>query len=150
MKLGWIAAGGPEGIVDESLERLELVADTYLTVGGPVMRALPALLAAGDTIRQGIADRLEINRRALRRRVGETGSCRVLPDDGGWYSVMQIPAIVEEEELTLALLREDGVLVHPGYFFDFPKEAYLILGLLPGPETFDEGIRRILARVDRP
>src|SRR5262249_29827371 len=104
----------------------------------------------GRTIRDGIARRLDANRRALWRRVRDAKSCRALADDGGWYAVVQVPAVAGEEDLVLSLLAEDDVLVHPGYFFDFPREAYLVVSLLPPPGAFDEGVRRILARVDRP
>ncbi len=74
-------------------------------------------------------------------------ACRLLDADGGWSAVLQVPAVVPEEELILTLLDQDGVLVHPGYFFDFPREAYLVLSLLPVSGDFDEGLRRILRRV---
>jgi alanine-synthesizing transaminase len=149
MKLGWIAAGGPAAIVSEALERLELIADTYLSVGTPVMLAAARLLEIGTEIRTAIARRIEENLATLRRRTGEGGACRILRRDGGWYAVLQVPAIVPEAELVLALLSEDDVLVHPGYFFDFPREAFLVLSLLPRPGDFDEALALILDRVDR-
>ena len=150
MKLGWIVADGPDDVVSEALERLELVADTYLSVGTPVMRAAARLFEIGAEIRSALTRRLEENLRVLSGRTdaGSSG-CRVLQRDGGWYAVLQVPAVVPEEDLVLSLLAEDGVLVHPGYFFDFPREAYLVLSLLPRPDRFDEALRRILARVDR-
>jgi hypothetical protein len=149
MKLGWIVADGPGGAVGEALERLDLIADTYLSVGTPVMRAAGRLLEIGAGIQSAIRRRLEGNARILRDRTPAGCSCRVLSRDGGWYAVLQVPAVVPEEDLVLALLSEDDVLVHPGYFFDFSREAYLVLSLLPEPATFDEALRLILARVDR-
>ena len=149
MKLAWIATGGPEAIVTEALERLELIADTYLSVGTPVMLAAGRLLEIGVEIRAAIALRIEENLSTLRRRAGEDGACRILRRDGGWYAVLQVPAVAPEEELVLALLKEDDVLVHPGYFFDFPREAFLVLSLLPEPREFDEALRLILARAER-
>ncbi len=147
MKLGWIVAEGPGGAVAEALDRLELIADTYLSVGTPVQRAAPRLLEIGKVIRRSIIERLLQNRRAIAARIRPGSSCRLLEADGGWYAVLQVPAILSEEELILRLLAEDETLVHPGYFFDFPREAYLILSLLPEPGIVREGVERILARV---
>jgi aspartate/methionine/tyrosine aminotransferase len=149
MKLGWIVADGPGTLVAEALERLDLIADTYLSVGTPVMRAAGRLLEIGAQIRTVIRRRLAENLQALRGRLDPGSACRLLRCDGGWYAVLQVPALVPEEDLVLTLLSEDDVLVHPGYFFDFPGEAFLVLSLLPPPADFDEAIRRILARVDR-
>ena len=149
MKLGWIVVDGPETLVGEALERLELIADTYLTVGTPVQRAAGRLLEIGEAIRALIQARLRVNLEALRGAVAGVPSCRILRRDGGWYAVLQVPAVVPEEERVLALLAEDDVLVHPGFFFDFPREAYLVLSLLPDPGAFREAVRRILARVER-
>jgi aspartate/methionine/tyrosine aminotransferase len=149
MKLGWIVVDGPDGLAGEALERLDLIGDTYLSVGTPVQRAAARLLEIGEPIRAAIQQRLEENLAALRQAVGAASPCRVLRRDGGWYAVMQVPAVAPEEELILALLAEDDVLVHPGYFFDFPREAYLVLSLLPDPGNFREALCRILARVER-
>ncbi|MBI1951478.1 MAG: pyridoxal phosphate-dependent aminotransferase [Acidobacteria bacterium] len=149
MKLGWIVVDGPDGPAGEALERLDLIADTYLSVGTPVQRAAARLLQIGGPIRAAIRERLADNLGALRKAVGPASSCRVQRRDGGWYAVVQVPAVVTEEDRILALLAEDDVLVHPGYFFDFPREAYLVLSLLPDPATFREAVRRILARVER-
>ena len=147
LKLGWIVVDGPEAAVGEALDRLDLIADTYLSVGTPVQRAAARLLEIGDSIRALIQARLRQNLEALRGTVAKVPSCRLLRRDGGWYAVIQIPAVVPEEERVVSLLAEDDVLVHPGFFFDFPKEAYLVLSLLPEPEAFREAIRRLLARV---
>jgi hypothetical protein len=146
MKLGWIVVAGPDRAAAEALERLELVADTYLSVGTPVQRAAARLLQIGDGMRESIRARIAANLAHLAGAAGAHPSCRLLAADGGWSAVLQIPAVVPEEELVLRLLSEDGVLVHPGYFFDFPREACLVLSLLPPPEIFREGVRRILAR----
>jgi hypothetical protein len=148
MKLGWIVVDGPDATVGEALERLDLIADTYLSVGTPVQRAAARLLQIGESIRALIQARLRLNLGALRAAVAAVPSCRLLGRDGGWYAVVQIPAVVPEEERVVALLAEDDLLVHPGFFFDFPREAYLVLSLLPEPEAFREAVRRILARVE--
>ncbi len=146
MKLGWIVVGGPDPAAREALARLELIADTYLSVGTPVQRAAARLLEIGEGIQVVIRERVVRNRAALRAATASVSSCRVLESDGGWSAVLHVPAVVPEEDLVLALLARDDVLVHPGYFFDFPREAYLVLSLLPPPDVFDEGVRRLLAR----
>ncbi len=147
MKLGWIVVGGPEGPAGEAIERLEFIADCYLSVGTPVQSAAARLLEIGETIRSAILERITANRAAMARALTADSPCRLLPADGGWYGVFQIPAIVPEEDLVLRLLERDGVVVHPGYFFDFAREAFLIVSLLPPPTRFGEGIERILAAV---
>ncbi len=147
MKLGWIVVGGPDALAGEALQRLEFLADSYLSVGTPVQHAAGRLLAIGGEIRAQIQGRTRENRRRLARALSADSPCRLLDADGGWSAVLQVPAVVPEEELILNLLDQDGVLVHPGYFFDFPREAYLVLSLLPVSGDFDEGLRRILRRV---
>jgi aspartate/methionine/tyrosine aminotransferase len=144
MKLGWIVVDGPPRMAGEALERIELIADTYLSVGTAVQIAAPRLIELGDRIRATIRSRLEENAALLAASVVAGSPCRVLEADGGWYAVLQVPALRPEEELVLALLAETDVLVHPGYFFDFPREAYLVLSLLPRPATFRDGLQRLL------
>ena len=146
MKLGWIVVDGPDDLAREALERLDLVADTFLSVGTPVQLAAARLLDLGRGIRESIRHRVRQNLGALLETASGSPAVRVLPRDGGWYAVLQVPAVRPEEELVLALLEQDDVLVHPGYFFDFPREAFLILSLLPAPGEFSEALRRILAR----
>jgi hypothetical protein len=146
LKLGWIAVAGPPGTAAAAVERLELVADTYLSVATPVQRAAARLLDLGEGVRASIRARLAGNRETLRRLAGPGSACRVLESDGGWYAVLRVPAVRPEEELVLELLERDGVLVHPGYFFDFSAEAFLILSLLPPPAEFDAALARVLRR----
>jgi len=148
VKLGWLAAGGPEALVAGALARLEIVADTYLSVSTPVQHAAAMLIGAGRGRRALVQARVEENLVALRRLAAAHRACRVLPVEGGWAAVVQVPATRTEEELVLALLEEDRVLVHPGYFFDFPREAFLVVSLLPPPPAFAEGVARVLARAD--
>ncbi|HYV86066.1 MAG TPA: pyridoxal phosphate-dependent aminotransferase [Patescibacteria group bacterium] len=147
MKLGWILIDGPEDRRSEALARLEFIADSYLSAGTPVQLAAGRLLALGDGIASLIRERVAANRGLLVAAFPEASGCRVLPSDGGWYAVLQVPAIRSEEELVLDLLASADVLVHPGYFFDFPREAFLILSLLPEPGRFGEALRRIRARL---
>ncbi|MCI0407415.1 MAG: pyridoxal phosphate-dependent aminotransferase, partial [Acidobacteria bacterium] len=136
----------PESKKEEAKERLELIADTFLSVNAPVQHAAQDLLRAAEGIRRQILRRIEENLQSIRSAVGVTSPFRLLRCEGGWTAVLRVPAIMTEEEWVLSLLAEDGVLAHPGYFFDFPAPTYLILSLLPAPETFREGVSRILAR----
>ena len=146
IKLAWIAVSGPAALVDEALSRLELIADTYLSVSTPVQVAIPALLETGAAIRAQILERVRENHSHLRDRVRSFASLEMLHADGGWSAVVRVPARMAEEDLVVKLIEEDGVSVHPGFFFDFPNEAYLVISLLPEPAVFAEGVRRILER----
>jgi hypothetical protein len=146
LKLGWIGIGGPDALVSAARSRLELICDTYLSVSTPVQQAAAALIAAGRGIRTQILDRLRSNHRDLESQVAAHPACTLLPVSGGWSAVIQVPATRSEEVLVLSLLEEDHVLVHPGYFFDFPREAFVIVSLLPEAVDFHEGVRRVLAR----
>jgi hypothetical protein len=147
VKLGWIAVGGPAPLVTAALERLELVCDTYLAVSTPAQLAAPALLERGAAVRSQISTRIRANYRTLQRASGAVPSCRALRSDGGWYAVLQVPSLESEEDLVLRLLGE-GVLAHPGYFFDFPRASFLVVSLLPAEATFADGISRILRHFD--
>lgn len=145
LKLGWIALDGPADTVAEALDRLELIADTYLSVSTPVQVAAPRLLADGASIRAAILARIRANDAEL-RRLAAASAVTVLPTEGGWSAVLRVPATRPEEEIVLELLTRD-VAVHPGYFFDFPHEAYLVISLLPEPGVFARGVERILEHV---
>lgn len=148
VKLGWIAVGGPDALVAEALARLELMCDTYLAVSTPVQRAAAELLARGAAVRGQIADRVVVNYQRLQLAAAAVPSCRVLRADGGWYAVLQVPSLEPEEELAIRVLTTDGVLIHPGYFFDFPHESFLVVSLLPEPVAFDDGVARVLRYFD--
>jgi len=147
LKLGWIHTGGPEPLRSQAQDRLEIIADTFLSVSTPVQLAAPRLLGRQPVLCAGIYERIRRNRDALFRAVRGT-ALDVLPIEGGWYAVVRLPRILSEEEWTLTLLREDNLLCHPGYFFDFVEEAYIVLSLLTPPSELDLGVRRLLARTD--
>jgi aspartate/methionine/tyrosine aminotransferase len=147
LKLGWMAVTGPPALAREALARLEIVADTYLSVATPVQRALPRLLARRPALHAAIAERVRLNLDALRRAM-DGSAASLLPPEGGWSAVLRVPATLPEDERVTRLL-DDGVLVHPGFFFDLPSDGYLVLSLLPGPEVFADGVRRLRAHVDR-
>ncbi len=144
IKLAWIIAAGPAAIVRDALSRLELAADTYLSVSTPVQVAARELLERGAVVREQIRVRVTSNYRYLVGAAVADSGCAVLHADGGWYAVLRVPAVAAEEELVLALLERDGVLTHPGYFFDFRTEAFLIVSLLPPDEAFRAGVTRIV------
>ena len=146
VKLGWFAVQGPESLVHDALQRLELICDTYLSVSTPVQLAAPSPIAAGSMVRAGISDRVRGNHRELRRIAAGFSSIQILPAEAGWSAVMRVPSVRSEEELVLELLERDRVLVHPGFFFDFPHEAFLVISLLPEPATFADAVTRVLER----
>jgi aspartate/methionine/tyrosine aminotransferase len=148
VKLAWIVLSGPADSVADARARLELASDTYLSVSTPIQLAAAELLERGAGVRQQIQTRVRDNYRTLHARAGEVPSCELLHAEGGWYGVLRVPSIVAEEDLVVTLLAEDRVLVHPGYFFDFPHESFLIVSLLPPAEQFLDGISRILSRFD--
>jgi aspartate/methionine/tyrosine aminotransferase len=145
LKLGWTAVSGPPVLRDEALARLEILADTYLSVGTPVQVAAPRLLERLPELQAPIAARVRRNREALARAIGSSSTATLLRVEGGWSAVLQVPATHSEEDRAARLVEEHGVVVHPGFFFDFPREAYLVLSLLAPPETFDAGVASVLA-----
>src|SRR5262245_503222 len=146
VKLGWIAIAGPPGVVSQTLERLEIVCDTYLSVSTPVQLAAAELLDRGRVIRRQISERLRVNYRKLNELAVSWPTCRVLPSAGGWYAMVQVPTLRSEEDLVVDLVHEDGVLVHPGYFFDFPRESFLVVSLLVPDGSFTTGAERLFHR----
>jgi alanine-synthesizing transaminase len=142
MKLGWIAVQGPAALREPAFDRLEWIADAYLSASAPVQCAAHDLLRLGATIRASIAQRTTRNAHAARQLFSGDSPFRVLNCEGGWYSVIEAPRIRTEEDWTLELLK-NGTLVQPGYFFDFDREAYLVVSGLAKEEIFDEGLARI-------
>jgi len=145
MKLGWIVASGPPPLRHEAMEKLEWIADTYLSVGTPVQCAAAKLLEAGERVQRQIRDRTAANL-AVAREVLEGSAANLLQVEGGWYVTLQVPRIRSEEEWALHLLDRD-VLVQPGFFYDFESEAFLVVSLLTHPNVFREGLERIRRRL---
>ncbi len=143
MKLGWMVVSGPPALRTEAWEKLEWVADTYLSVSTPVQCAAARLLAAGDTVQRQIRERASANL-AFARAALAGSVANILTVEGGWYITLQVPRIHSEEEWTLALLEHADVLVQPGFFYDFETEAYLVISLLTAPEIFREGLARLV------
>lgn len=148
VKLGWIAVDGPEPLVEDALARLEFICDTYLSVSTPAQVAAPELIVRGAGPRQQILERVRANYATLRQLCGACPTVDLLHADAGWSAVLRVAATASEEEITIDLLERDGVIVYPGFFFDFPREAFLIVSLLPEPRAFADGVRAVLGRVD--
>ena len=146
-KLGWMHLAGSPRQKAAALAGLELIADTFLSVATPVQVALPGILALAPAIRLQILDRVLRNDGRLRDVVRNIPSIVALPVEGGWSAVLRVPATRSDEDLAVELLERTGVLIHPGYFFDFPTDGYVVVSLLTHPDEFDEGIRRLITFV---
>jgi alanine-synthesizing transaminase len=142
-KLGWIRVNGPGKAA--AINALELIADNFLSVATPVQVALPELLAIAPRIREAIHARTSANLASLRTMIANDPAAAVLPVEGGWSAVIRVPRIEPDEALALRLIEEHGVVVHPGYFFDFDADGYIVLSLLTEPDIFAEGVARIIA-----
>ena len=130
------------------MDRLEIVADTFLSLNTPVQLASPVLLNQRKNIQPVLLDRLRANLEELDRQLLHSSSCKRLEMEGGWYAVLRVPVTQSDEELVVKILRGCSVLVHPGHFYDFPQDGYLVLGLITAIDQFREGVRRILQLVD--
>jgi aspartate/methionine/tyrosine aminotransferase len=147
MKVAWIATSGPPVEVEPALARLEVIADTYLSMNAPIQFATPALLDQRKSIQQQLLDRVLGNLAELDRQLALQKTCGRLHVEGGWYAVVRVPVTQTDEELAVDLLRRDSVLVHPGHFYDFPSDGYLILSLITTADDFSEGVKRLLGTV---
>jgi alanine-synthesizing transaminase len=144
MKLAWVATSGPEEIVREAGARLEVIADTYLSMNAPVQLAAATLLDQRKEIQPVLLDRVRGNLAELDRQLGAHPSCTRLLVEGGWYVILRVPAIETDEALAVRLVQEAGVSVHPGHFYDFPGEGYLVLSLICEAVEFRQGVARLL------
>jgi alanine-synthesizing transaminase len=145
-KLGWIRVSGPERDKRQALEALELIADNFLSVATPVQVALPDLLRIAPSIRAAISARTRANLDTLHRAFASLPAAHVLPVEGGWSAVVRVPRVQSDDDLALALL-DRGVVVQPGYFFDFDHDGYLVVSLLTPEPAFGEGIGRVAEMV---
>lgn len=148
LKLGWIHVSGPEPLRSQAQDRLELIADTFLSVSTPVQLAAPALLAQQPRIRAALLAHVQDNLQTLRQTLAG-GAVSPLPVEAGWYCILRLPAVLSEDEWTVRLLHDDDVLVHPGYFFDLcqPGKAFIVLSLLAPRDIFRRGLARLRDRV---
>ncbi|MGA7514152.1 MAG: pyridoxal phosphate-dependent aminotransferase [Candidatus Sulfotelmatobacter sp.] len=147
MKLAWIVTSGPAADVEAAQARLEVIADTYLSLNAPIQCATPALLDQRKTIQPQLLNRVRGNLTELDRQLAAQKSCQRLNVEGGWYAVLRVPVAQTDEELAIDLLRRKSVLLHPGHFYDFPSDGYLVLSLITRKDEFTEGIKRLLELV---
>ena len=144
MKVAWVVTSGPREEVAEAMGRLEVIADTYLSMNAPVQWALPALMEQRKDIQRQLMERVRGNLTELDRRLAGQQTCARLSVEGGWYAVLRVPVTRSDEELAIELVREKALVVHPGHFYDFPGDGYLVLSLITAREEFGEGIGRVL------
>ena len=144
MKLSWLVAGGPPSEVDDAVARLDVIADTYLSISTPVQLATRELLDQRKTIQPLLLDRLRENLQELDRGLSRQKSCQRLEVEGGWYAILRVPVTQSDEERAVDLVHKANVIVHPGHFFDFASDGYLVLSLITRPEVFREGVQRTL------
>jgi len=142
MKLAWIVVSGPEELAAKALGRLEVIADTYLSMNAPVQLAAPSCFAQGPEFQRQAMARIRSNLGELDRQAAARPSCTRLHAEGGWYAVLRVPVTRPDEQLAIELLEQTGVLVHPGHFYDFPAEGYIVLSLITPEEEFREGVAR--------
>ncbi len=148
MKAGWIAASGPENLVGDALARLEVIADTYLSLSAPIQHALPALLAQRKVLQPQLLSRIGSNLQILDAQLAKQSLVSRMELDGGWYAVLRVPAVQSDEELAIDLLDRRSVAVHPGHFYEFPGEGFLVLSLLTPSTQFEQGVQRLLAHIN--
>jgi aspartate/methionine/tyrosine aminotransferase len=145
MKLAWIVTSGPREQIEGAQARLEVIADTYLSMNAPIQLAAPTLLAQRKDIQPQLLDRILANLAELDRQLGVQKLCQRLNVEAGWYAVLRVPVTQTDEELAVDLLQKKSTLVHPGHFYDFPSDGYLILSLITQPDDFSEGVKRLFA-----
>ncbi len=145
MKLAWLITNGPEETKREALARLEVIADTYLSLNAPVQHAAPVLLKQRHEFQKQLMTRVRTNLAELDRQLTGQKNCTRLEIEGGWYAVLRVPATRSDEELAITLLREHDVYVHPGHYYDFAGEGYLVLSLITPEESFANGIKNLAA-----
>jgi alanine-synthesizing transaminase len=144
MKLAWLVASGPQSLVNRAMECLEIIADTYLSPGTPVQLALPKLLGIRKEIQHQLQNRIAANLAHLDSALSANELISRLDHQGGWYATLRVPATGSDEDLVVALLEKHDVLVHPGRFFDFPQDGFLVLSLITPDSDLREGVRRLL------
>jgi len=148
MKLAWMVVNGPPDSATDAMSRLEIIADTYLSMSAPIQLAAPVLLDQRKNIQPLLLDRTRENLQELDRALLRQKSCQRLAVEGGWYTILRVPVTRSDEELSIELVQRAGVLVHPGHFFDFASEGNLVLSLITASDAFREGVKRILRHVN--
>jgi alanine-synthesizing transaminase len=145
MKVAWLIISGPEDLRRQAVKRLELIADTYLSVSTPAQLATARFLELREGFQRQLMARVRENLAELERQLARHVSCVRLRVEGGWYAILRVPATRSDEELAIELLEKKGVYVHPGHFYDFHGEGHLVVSLIAAPQDFAEGVRRLLS-----
>ena len=148
MKFAWMVVSGPPNEVTDAMSRLDVIADTYLSMNAPIQVAAPVLLNQRKHIQPLLLDRVRENMQELDRALSRQKSCQRLEMDGGWYAILRVPVTRSDDELAVELVQSAGVVVHPGHFFDFSSDGYLVLSLITSPGAFREGVKRILENLN--
>lgn len=144
MKMAWLVSSGPGDQTAAALGRLEVIADTFLSMNTPIQWAAPVLLEQRHSIQPLLLDRVRTNLAELDRQLAKQKNCQRLDVEGGWYAVLRVPATRSDEDLAIEILRQRSVLVHPGHFYDFPSDGYLIVSLITPLQEFRKGISQVL------
>jgi alanine-synthesizing transaminase len=149
MKVAWVVTSGPQEEVAAAMARLEVIADTYLSMNAPIQWATPVLLAQRGGIQKQLLDLVRRNLAELDRQLAGQKTCKRLSVEGGWYAILRVPVTKSDEDLAIDLLRQKSVLVHPGHFYDFPSDGYLVLSLIAPQDDFAAGVGRALEMLNR-
>ena len=145
MKLAWLLTAGPQEKKKQALDRLEVIADSYLSSGTPVQLAAPALLQSRQKFQEQVTTRVRKNLAELDRQLGNQKSCVRLEVQGGWNGILRVPATRPDEDLAIELLKTKDVYAHPGDFYEFPESGYLVVSLITPENEFAEGMKRLLS-----
>lgn len=145
MKTAWLAVGGPPAEKSQALARLEVIADTFLSMNAPVQHAIPLFFEQRRAFQEQLMRRVRVNLAELNRQLVAQNKIARLPVEGGWYAVLRVPATQPDEEFAVELLEKQNVYVHPGHFYDFPEDGCLVLSLITHEHDFTEGLRRLLS-----
>jgi len=143
MKLAWTVVSGPKALVRAAIDRLEIIADTYLSPSTPVQLALPKFLSLRHSLQSQLQQRISANLSVLDSLLRESKSLARLDREGGWYAILRVPVTGTDDDLTVALLERCSVLVHPGHFFNFSREGFLVLSLITPGKEFQDGLWRL-------
>lgn len=145
MKAAWLVASGPEPLKKQAVERIEVIADTYLSMNAPIQLALPIFLEQRHGFQKQVLTRVRRNVGELDRQLMLRKMCSRLEIEGGWYAVVRVPATRSDDDLAVDLLTKKGIYVHPGHFYDFATDGYLIVSLIMPERDFAEGCRQMLS-----
>jgi alanine-synthesizing transaminase len=141
MKLAWIVTSGPEPLVRTAVERLDVIADTYLSPSTPIQLAALEFLALRATMQSQLKERIAANLAVLDATLAGSDAAMRLDREGGWYALLHVPKSASDESLVVSLLERHSVLVHPGTFYNFPSDGFLVLSLIPPTSQFEQGVR---------